>query len=933
MKCRLFLLLSFLCCAVFAQGTYPIQNFSPSDYNARNQNWGLTQNNSGEIYIANNEGLLTFDGLNWQLYPSPNRSELRSVYMLDGKIYSGCYREFGYWAPLDEGGLRYHSISAAIEDRLKEDEVFWNIASYGEYVIFQSLERLYFYNITSEEVHFKEVPSERARLFNVKDRLLFQVQGQGLMELVEGEPRPWANSAGIADRVVVHVAESDRGFMILNEDGKFFRKEGDKLTPWEPVDAAILNGSKVYSALQTRSGDWVLGTINQGVLILDKEGKFMQSIDRSRGLLNNTVLSLFEDQQGILWLGLDNGISLVFQKSAFREYRDELGQLGVVYAAVRFEDELVLGTNQGLYRSRFSEGKSFERIPGSEGQVWFLRKEGDQLLGGHNLGTFSFEQGQFRWLVRGPGTFNIQEIPDRPDLLLQGTYQGLSLLRKGSKGWEFFKSIKGFSTSSRFFTWTSSNRLWVNHEYKGLFELEVSSDLDEAKLIQQSPPAGRSSSLVSFRGQKLYAHSGGIDLWDKEKGSWQRDSLMTHLFRSENDQLDGILIPENNSGRLWGIGREGLFYVSQQKIDGRLVSKQIDLSAEVRQTLGTAGFECIAPIEKNIYLLGRNEGFLLIDLNVLKENLHELSLLSVRQDVFPRGSELLDIQDRSLELGSNPGELRVELGVNRIPVFQEVYYQYRIPGEIDEWSNWSTNPVVRLSGLPVGDFRYEFRSRINTSLNTNEQYLNISVTPPWYGRWWAVMLYILTFALMLWGIHHSYKGYYQKENDKMQRRIQEQREREQKEAAQRITQIEYEKLQQEMESKNRELAVSTMSMIKKNEFLNEIKKHLQSIDAMEVKPIIRKINKSLTNEDDWKFFENAFNQADQHFLKKVKGLHPTLTSNDLKICAYLRLNLSSKEIAPLLNISVKSVEVKRYRLRKKLELEPKQNLIDYILAI
>jgi DNA-binding CsgD family transcriptional regulator len=136
-----------------------------------------------------------------------------------------------------------------------------------------------------------------------------------------------------------------------------------------------------------------------------------------------------------------------------------------------------------------------------------------------------------------------------------------------------------------------------------------------------------------------------------------------------------------------------------------------------------------------------------------------------------------------------------------------------------------------------------------------------------------------------------------------------------------------------MESKNRELAVSTMSMIKKNEFLNEIKKQLQSTDLLEVKPIIRKINKSLTNEDDWKFFENAFNQADQHFLKKIKNLHPGLTPNDLKICAYLRLNLSSKEIAPLLNISVKSVEVKRYRLRKKLELGAKDSLTDYILGI
>lgn len=84
-----------------------------------------------------------------------------------------------------------------------------------------------------------------------------------------------------------------------------------------------------------------------------------------------------------------------------------------------------------------------------------------------------------------------------------------------------------------------------------------------------------------------------------------------------------------------------------------------------------------------------------------------------------------------------------------------------------------------------------------------------------------------------------------------------------------------------------------------------------------IKNVIKTIDRNLNNEDDWKFFEEAFNNADKEFLKKIKTAHPNLTNNDLKLCAYLRLNLSSKDIAPLLNISLRSVEIKRYRLRKK----------------
>ena len=148
-------------------------------------------------------------------------------------------------------------------------------------------------------------------------------------------------------------------------------------------------------------------------------------------------------------------------------------------------------------------------------------------------------------------------------------------------------------------------------------------------------------------------------------------------------------------------------------------------------------------------------------------------------------------------------------------------------------------------------------------------------------------------------------------------------------------QLKNEKLKLDIESKNRELAVSTMSLIKKNEFLNSIKSELntKSSTAQDLQKVIKIIDKNLNNTDDWKLFEEAFNNADKDFLKLIKDKHPVLTPNDLRLCAYLRLNLSSKEIAPLLNISPRSVEVKRYRLRKKMDLPHESSLTNYILEI
>ena len=151
---------------------------------------------------------------------------------------------------------------------------------------------------------------------------------------------------------------------------------------------------------------------------------------------------------------------------------------------------------------------------------------------------------------------------------------------------------------------------------------------------------------------------------------------------------------------------------------------------------------------------------------------------------------------------------------------------------------------------------------------------------------------------------------------------------------QEVIRLRNEKLNHEIESKNRELAISTMSIVKRNEVLRKVKKELKSnIELSNNDSVFQLIDKNLENTKDWNLFKDAFNNADKDFLKRAKSLYPDLTHNDLKFCAYLRLNLSSKEVAPLLNISVKSVEVRRYRLRKKMKLKHEINLTDHILDI
>ena len=287
-----------------------------------------------------------------------------------------------------------------------------------------------------------------------------------------------------------------------------------------------------------------------------------------------------------------------------------------------------------------------------------------------------------------------------------------------------------------------------------------------------------------------------------------------------------------------------------------------------------------------------------------------------------------------IELNYKENNLNFAYSVPEFGKYTEVKYQYLLEGIYDDWSTWSKSAEVDFKNLPHGKYTFKVRALIGNEPSENVAAYSFVILTPWFVSNLAILIYIILGILLFIVIHKRYKSYYRKQREALLKENEKKNKRKKLKAQRKFVQIKNEKLKQEIESKNRELAVSTMSIIKKNEFLNAIKDQLKEVEHnSNIKSVIKTIDRNINNEDDWKFFEDAFNNADKDFLKKIKSLHPELTSNDLRLCAYLRLNLSSKEIAPLLNISVRSVEVKRYRLRKKIDLPHENSLTDYILNL
>jgi AraC family chitin signaling transcriptional activator len=278
--------------------------------------------------------------------------------------------------------------------------------------------------------------------------------------------------------------------------------------------------------------------------------------------------------------------------------------------------------------------------------------------------------------------------------------------------------------------------------------------------------------------------------------------------------------------------------------------------------------------------------------------------------------------------------LRFEFSVPYYSSLNSIQYQWYMEGYHTDWLPWSDLSFVEFKNLDFGNYTFYVRARSGQQPIGEVIQYSFSISYPWYISHWAVAVYVIILVSLSILINNLYTRHYRKQQIQYVEETKKELALKELANTKALVEAKNDQLNQRIENTNRELAISTMSMIKKNTLLGSIKNQLIKVtDLSELKKVVRNIDQNINNDDDWNFFEEAFNNADQDFLKKIKEIHPNITPNDLRLCAYLRLNLSSKEIASLLNISSKSVEIKRYRLRKRMNLDHGTNLIGYILSV
>jgi ligand-binding sensor domain-containing protein len=939
-----------------------IVNHNRSSYNASNQNWAITQNNKGFMYFGNNDGILEFDGTQWSVFPMPNRAIVRSIMAKGDTVFAGAFEQIGYLASNSKGLLEWTSLNHLIpQEYLNFDEV-WKIFHDQHRVVFQSFRYIFIYDGDSMRV-LRPQGSYRF-MHQVGSEIYVVDQDLGLMQLVSDSlVLASDHDFFLNNEIICILPHSFDEFIVgTNSDGLFLWK-GNEIQFWDTEVSQRVKQNNLFSAILLGNHHYAFGSISNGVYVSDQEGRVLQHVNRVRGLQNNTILAQFQDRRNNLWLGLDNGIDFLELSSPVTILNHNYN-IESAYVSLEHEGILYVGTNQGLFAAKQNNrGPSggifsdFQIIRGTEGQVWTLQVIDNTLLCGHNNGCFQIDGFSARQMsgIR-TGVWSFLDPNTRDNFVIAGTYTGLIRLQKVNNEFYYLDEIEGFTESSREMYLDSNHYMWVSHGYKGLFRLKINNDfsgvlgsrlyLNNAGLPNELP-----YNIQIINTSMRITTREGILKFDYDSDQFIEDPQLNLLFEGKGF-IDKI--HQDSFGNLWYFTSDHLG-VMRLLEDGTFRDIKSPFT-RITNYLLPAFQNIFVSSAQSVYVGGQNG---LIHYNPAIINDYNLAEDVYFQEISFYGNDEVKsffLKNASpLNLIQEPVEMPFRLNSVIFRFTSTVYenpgrivFSYRLSGFENHWSNWDGLNFKEYTNLREGDYIFQVKAINAFGVESLIRDFRFTVKPPFFRSHLAYAVFgILLLLILVANVYFErkrIKNVKEKEKLRHEKRL-ERRERifrEQTELSEReIMHLRNEKLQNEMIHKNKELANATLHLIQKNKTLTSLKNDLTNLlkitpsdkpEKQIISNVMKKVNRDLRNEKNWELFNNYFDEVHQDFITRLKHNFEDLTPKELRLCAYLRMNLSTKEIAPLMNISVRGVEISRYRLRKKLQIDHEINLSDFLIS-
>lgn len=938
-----------------------LRNFSPADYNSGTQNWCVSQTDDGRMLFANNTGLLCFDGYRWTQMSIPNHTNIRAV-LYDNKrgvIYAGATNEFGYYShDAATNSLRFHSLAGELADDERNFGEIWAIHDMNGDIVFQGKSNFFIHRKDGRTVNLRQnVRIESSAV--IGGRLIFASK-EGIHEIAGGRTVNLPGTEPIRGRTVRAIIQDGQQMLLATAGDGVFTYDGRTTHPYPMDITPILREGQIFCA--TISTDYMaFGTVSSGLILKNRHTGAVTYANIYTGLQNNTVLSVAFDRQNNVWLGLDNGISYVIADAPYRDLLGSRNSVGTGYASAVYRGRLYIGTNQGLFSlpmplSSEPHPHRPQPVAGMAGQVWNLRVIGNRLLCAADGGAYIVDGERCSRIGEQEGTWNFCPLKRHPGYIMTADYKGFCVLHDDGKGLRLHSRLDAIADiQSGSLMEGEDGTIWICHWQKGVYRVRLNATLTDATVVERY---GKGHGLLMDENNVLCSMTDGLRIsavdgfyrYDAAQRKLVYDKPTSTIFNNYGTPLKVFQTPD---GKIMAM-KAHFAAVAKRGRDGRYVVDSISLRGITdRLQLGLGD---VSQLDSAHTIVNHDNGFYIIgskpkaptDDNRLI--IRRIMSTAETDSVIYLAAPAAD--DTDVKLPHSLNSIKIEFALPEYTGMNNVEYRCMLEGYDKEWSRPMSAPYKEYTQLPSGTYKFRVRALNRISGRTQEIEAVIKVLPAWYETWLAYIIYIVAAGLACRYVLKIIKRRTERElvriKAEQERQMREQEIKLQVEREKRkhqLAEMRNEQLDTELKHKQSQLSDSTMNLMRKNDMLQQIDGEMAELSesmrrgdpkarlTRQIQEIRKSIQTNMNDDDNWEKFEENFNMVYDDFMKTLTARFPDLKTNDRKLCAYLRMGLSSKEMASLLNTPVRSIETARYRLRKKLNLDGGENLTEFIRNI
>lgn len=947
-------------CHSFSQdyiGLRETESYEKQQYNAGAQNWDIRQDAEGRMYFANNEGLLTFDGVYWKLYPLENKTIVRSLeFGNDNRLYIGAQDEIGYFHPDQGGKLVYTSLRALIPEADRSFADVWEMVNYEGAMFFRSNNKIFRYK--DGKVTVTRAPSTWLYMGLHNNELMAQDQEKGLLLFKNGQWTSLIPAASLPTGfdITDFTSLNKDSCLVSTENNGLYILTGHKLYPFAlsgmPIDAY----QYFSESIKIDEDHVIAGTYTNGFYLISTKGVIIENFSKKEGLQNSNIRCLFVDKNHNIWLGLDSGIDFIAFNNAIKHINPPIMNDGAGYTVAIYKNSLYFGLSNGIYQLPLPDIKdlsyaksNFRFLVG--GQTWGLSVINDQLLAGRDEGFFMVERNNLLPVSENPGYWTFQSLQrfDQSPTIVAGNYEGVRLFESNGNGFTDKGAIEKFHESSRFLVIDNDDIIWVSHPYRGIYKIQLSGAQRTVKLYTTANglPTSLKNHVYKVKERVVIATEKGVYEYNPKLDAFEKSAYYKEIFGDNSVRY----LREDPSGNIWFVQDKNLGVV-----DFSTLKPSIIYLPELKGKI-LSGFEHIYPVNDNNVFIGGEKGFYHINYEKYKQNNHPLNVyIRTVKAIGKKDSVLFDGYFGNVnEIRAQPNNELPSVGHQwnsfhidySAPLFEQqanIEYSYYLSGFDKDWSEWSKKTEKDYTNLPAGTYTFQVKARNNLRNESAFSGYSFVVRPPWYQTVWAYLFYTLLGISICWLLYRKQQKNVREirqKHQEEQKRIAYLHQLELEKSEKEVVKLRNEKLEREIEFKNSELTTTAMHLVQKEEFLLKIKGELQNLnkngkeksEQAELKKLLRILSEEEKLDEEWEQFAAHFDKVHGDFLMKLKEKYTDLKPHELKLCAYLRMNLSSKEIARLMSISVRGVEISRYRLRKKMQLATETNLFQFLFDL